>query len=143
MSKKLQEIGVVSFVRNDFAYLKAKGASACNTCSSKGSCGSGRLLNATESDYTIRVPNEFNLQQGDEVVIGLSSDKLLLGAMLIYLLPLLFLFAYAGIGKYFGGEIYSVLAGLAGLITGLGIAKKVISINKVARQFQPEVQEIY
>jgi sigma-E factor negative regulatory protein RseC len=141
MSDKLRETGIVSFVREDYAYLKTDAGSACGSCSSKKSCGSGRLFSLSNPDYTIRVPNRLNLQKGDEVILDMSSDKLLLGTVLIYLLPLLFLFLFASIGKYFGSEFISVLAGLSGLFIGLSVAKKIISIKKVARQFEPEVLE--
>jgi sigma-E factor negative regulatory protein RseC len=122
--------------------LKTDAGSACGSCSSKKSCGSGRLFSfSDDSDYSIRVPNRINLKQGDEVILDMSSDKLLLGTMLIYLLPLLFLFLFASIGKYFAGELASVLTGLGGLLIGLNVAKKIILIKKVARQFEPEVQE--
>ncbi len=141
MSKKLHEISVVSFVEGDYAYLKTDSTSSCNSCSSKSACGSGKLLSFTDSNPTIRVPNTLNLKQGDEVIIGMSSDKLLLGTILVYLLPLLFLFLFAAIAKMFGGELQSVLAGFGGLLLGLVFAKKITSINSIAKQFQPKVEE--
>jgi len=140
MSEQIQETGIVSFVKDNYAYLKTETASACGSCSSKGSCGS-QHLNFTQSDYSIRVLNKSGLKEGDEVIIGMSSDKLLLGTVLLYLFPLLFLLLFAFIGKILGGELYSVLAGLIGLFVSLVVVKKIILKKSIACQFEPEVKQ--
>ena len=140
MSEQVQETGVVSFVKGDYAYLKTETASACGSCASKDSCGS-RHLNFTPSDYSIRVLNKSDLKEGDEVIIGMSSDKLLLGTLLVYLLPLLFLFLFAYIGKTLGGELVSAIAGLMGLFISLAVVRKIISRKSIACQFEPEVTQ--
>jgi len=140
MSEQIQEVGVVRFVKDDYAYLKAESSSACGSCASKNSCGSGRL-DVGESDYSIRVLNELNLKEGDEVVIGMSSDKLLLGTVLLYLFPLMFLFVFSAIGKLLGEELYSVVGGIVGLLIGLIIVRKIISRKSIASQFEPNVKQ--
>ena len=77
------------------------------------------------------------MKQGDKVVIGLSSIRLLKATVLMYLLPLFLLFSMALIAKLLFGEIASIVAGLLGLVFGLFLVKQYTQQKRIAEQFQP------
>lgn len=133
-----EEIAIVSFIEGDYAFLETGGAeSSCNKCSARRSCGSVTLVKRSESH--LRIKNSLNLKEGDAVVLGLSTDKLLFGTVLIYLLPLFALFIFAALGKYLGGELYSSILGVGGLFVSLFLIKKYVKQRKVIKQFTPKM----
>lgn len=133
-----EETAIVSFIEGNYAFLETGGAeSSCNKCSARSSCGSVTLVKRSESH--LRIKNSLKLKAGDTVVLGLSTDKLLFGTVLIYLLPLFALFIFAALGKYLGGELYSSIAGIGGLFISLFLIRKYVKQTKVIKQFTPKV----
>lgn len=132
-----QETATVSFIKGDFAYLETGSTSVCGSCSAKSSCGSFSFLKRSNS--FLRVVNTLNLKSGDSVIVGLATNKLLLGSVLMYLLPLLMFFLFAFVGKVAGGETTSIIAGIVGLLGGLLVLKRVVGRSNVAKQFEPKV----
>lgn len=136
MAELAEEIATVSFIDDSYAYLKAESASACSSCAAKSSCGA-RTISKPSSSYNLRVKNTLNLKEGDSVIVGLSSNKLLFGSVVLYILPLLMLFLFAFIGKTYFGEVASIFAGIFGLLAGLLFIRHSISKGGVEKQFEP------
>lgn len=132
-----QETAIVSFIKDNYAYLKTASTSSCSKCSAQSSCGSLSFIKRPDSH--LRVENTLNLKPGDSVVIGLATDKLLLGSVLMYLLPLFSLFIFAAIGKNIGGELLSIGVGLSGLLGSLLLVKKFVKKSKIANHFKPKL----
>ena len=141
MSDLIHEEGVVRFIKDGYAYLETVDSSGCGKCSSKSACSSASFF-SSHVDPTLRVLNKDNLKAGEHVRIGMSPEKLLLGTLLVYMLPLFSLFLLAAIGKYLGGETMSIIMGGVGLAAGLLVAKRVIAKKGVARQFELNVERI-
>lgn len=139
MSDRIQEEAVVRYIKDGYAYLEATGSSSCGSCSSKGACSSASLI-PTSANSTLRIENNDNLKAGDNVMIEMSSERLLLGTLLVYILPLVSLFVMAIAGKYFGGEIASIVMGGVGLLLGFLIAKRILAKKEVAHQFDLNVE---
>lgn len=141
MSDLIHEEGVVRYIKDGYAYLETKSDSGCGKCSSKNACSSASFF-SSHVDPTLRVLNKDNLKAGDNVRIGMPPEKLLLGTLLVYMLPLFSLFVLAAIGKYLGGETVSIIMGGVGLAVGLLVAKRAILKKGVARQFELNVERI-
>jgi len=134
-----KEIVTVSFIKGSYAYLKAESASACSSCSASSACGAKSISTAK---YNLRIKNIKNLKVGDEVVLTMESNKLLLGTAIMYILPLIMLFIFAYFGKIMGGEVISVLSGVLGLFSGLIIINKTIKRSDITKQFEPKIISI-
>lgn len=133
-----EETAIVSFIEGDYAFLETgRGVASCNKCSARSSCASVTLVKRSESH--LRIKNSLNLKAGDTVILGLSTDKLLFGTVLIYLLPLFALFVCAAVGKHLGGELYSAIAGICGLFVSLFLIRKFVKQKKVIKQFTPHI----
>ena len=133
-----QETAVVSHIEDGYAFLKASASAGCGSCASKTACGNFSLFNETP-DSNLKTANTLGLQEGDSVIVSIPSDKLLLGTLLVYLLPLLSLFLFAILGKIIIGETASIVFGVAGLFLALFAVKKIIAHRSVTRQFEPKL----
>ena len=133
-----QEAAIVSYTKGEFAYLKTQGSSACGNCSSKSSCSSFSLFNFTPK-ANLKVPNTLDLKEGDQVIVGMAPEKLIVGTVLIYILPLLSLFVFAAIGKTIAGEGASIIAGLGGFVVSLLFVRNLVSQQNVSKGFEPKL----
>ena len=131
-----EETAIVRFIDGKYAYLKAESASACSSCSAKSACGANTI---STSKYNLRIKNTNDLKEGDVVVLTLESNKLLLGTIIMYILPLIMLFIFAYFGKIIGGEPISAIGGGLGLFSGLIIINKIINKDQLSKQFEPKV----
>ncbi|MBF0265944.1 MAG: SoxR reducing system RseC family protein [Gammaproteobacteria bacterium] len=93
---------------NYYAWLEPNTESACHACSSQTTCGTsliGKIFN--HQQRKIRVKNICSANVGDNVIIGMSENTMLLSSLMIYILPLLFLIGFGGLAVF-----YSSLANL-------------------------------
>ena len=92
--------------------------STCSNCSANAACGQGlmeRLGIGRQRGY-VRALSQKQLAIGDSVIIGVREDLLVRSSLLVYLLPLLGLFAAALLADGLGlSEPLVILAGLSGL----------------------------
>jgi len=139
MSKKAQKSAEVAYIEGDYAFLKTDINTSCGECPSKASCGSVKLFKPVSDTGTIKVENSLGLKAGDTVQLGLAPSKLIQGTLLVYIFPLLALFLFAALGKVWGGEAVSILAGLAGLVIALFLVRKFLSQENISAQFSPEI----
>jgi len=95
--------------------VEALRESSCGDCAAKGACATAVIGTVVgRRKVRMELPDAFPVEIGDRVIVGLSERELLRGAGLIYLLPLLALFA--------AGLLAELLATLAGLDTELPVA---------------------
>jgi len=147
----LQERVKVIKTEGEFAWVSVVDSfSGCDSCASKGACGSFNLfkpmldskLNAKTSNNdnrnNLKVRNTLHVATGDEVIIEISSQSLLSGTFLVYLLPLFTLFIAAVLGKQIiGSELASAIAGIIGLMLGLFFVKLILSKTTFKERFEP------
>lgn len=83
----MKQIGIVEKTENDTAVVRIKRASACgeNCASCKGGC--------TPTEQTVTAKNTVGAKTGDNVIISLETHDVLFAAFLVYILPLIVLFA--------------------------------------------------
>lgn len=143
MSQLIQQRVIVKKTDGDFAWVVVADGSGCGSCSSKKTCGSANLLkpliDANTKSKNLKVINKLNAQAGDEVMLELASSDLLKGTFLAYLLPLVTLFVFALLGKYFFGEAGSALLGITGLFAGLYWVKNIVEGISGKQMIEPEM----
>jgi sigma-E factor negative regulatory protein RseC len=136
----IEEIGIVERVEDPYIWVSpASSGGACGSCKSSGHCSTSLFVNVLQgrTNKTVRINNTINAKVNDKVVLGISSHGLLSGSALIYLLPLLSLFIFAGLGSQFFDETVSIIAGLLGFVFGLLISKKVANSTSMKTHLEP------
>ncbi len=103
-----------------FAFVRSESQHFCKRCAEGRGCGSqlGGFILKNRLHEVRALACDPTVRPGDRVLLGLSGDTLLKTALLVYGLPLVFLFAGALAGAG-GGEAGAMIGALAGLSTGL------------------------
>lgn len=93
----IEEQGRVVAVEPGAVWVETRRRSTCSSCSAQAGCGQGLMdrLGVDARRGFVRVLCDLQLAVGDAVVIGIREDLLVRSALLVYLLPLLGLFAAA------------------------------------------------
>lgn len=123
----IEEQGRVIALESGAVWVETLRRSTCSGCAAKSGCGQGLMdrLGVRERRGTIRALSDLQLQVGDSVVVGIREDVLLRGAVLVYLLPLLMLFAAALLATQLAlAEPYVIGAGLSGFLAAWLIVRK-------------------
>ncbi|PTS82716.1 transcriptional regulator [Pseudomonas sp. HMWF032] len=115
----IEEQGRVVAVESGAVWVETLRKSTCSSCSVKAGCGQGLLdqLGASSRRGYVRALSDLQLNIGDAVIIGVREDLLVRGSFLVYLLPLLGLFAAAVLAERVGlSEPWVVLSALSGFL---------------------------
>ena len=91
----ITENGIVTQANPSIAWIKTTRSSACESCSSKGSCGTEN----SQKEMTVTVKNTLGVGEGDHVVIGLETRPILFVTFLLYVFPIILLLIGALIGN--------------------------------------------
>lgn len=138
----LEETAWVVAVSDNEVEVETTRRSTCGACSLKSGCGQGLLNSLGEGKrqrMRLSLPEDMNLQPGDEVQLGIRPDALLRMSLMVYILPLGGLFA--GIfGATFAGlpETGALVVGLLGLVAGFLVTRR-ISGRCAGGQWQPVI----
>jgi sigma-E factor negative regulatory protein RseC len=90
----------------------------------------------------VKVLTSMPLQEGDEVLIGISENALLRGSLLAYMLPVVAMMLGALLGDtlfFSGGEEITILLGIFGLVVGFVGLRLVTFLIQADARFQPVV----
>lgn len=128
--KMIEQTARVVSIKGSYAWVMPESATNCDTCSTKtNSCGKTKLFDFMKPKAEkLYAANPLHAKPGDVVVIGLQSKTLVLYSMLAYLMPLVSLMVFAMLGEALAtqlglpSEASAILAGLAGLLSGLRVA---------------------
>lgn len=135
---------VVVKIEHDVAYVQAERKSSCSGCS-ESSCGTSVLANFFGQRTPLyRASNEVGAKVGDRVVVGMDESALFKGTLLLYLFPLLLLFAgaVAGSALAVSAEVkdgYSAAGAFIGLAAGFFGLKLLSAKMGMGRRFQPVI----
>lgn len=135
---------VVVKIEHAVAYVQAERKSSCSGCS-ESSCGTSVLANFFGQKVPLyRASNEVGAKVGDRVVVGMNESALFKGTLLLYLFPLLLLFAGAVAGSALAvtadvKDGYSVAGAFIGLVSGFLGLKFLSAKMGLGRQFQPVI----
>ena len=92
----IEEIAVVTRTGNGRIWLKSRQNSACAGCLQQTSCGSSAVSKMFPK-REMEIESPLNLKIGDQVRVMIDDKYLLIGSALLYVLPLLVMFAGIGL----------------------------------------------
>ncbi len=130
----ISQKATVVAIENDRIWVEAERQSTCGGCQIRQGCGTGLLAKHVGKRFNrIAVPNNKSVQIGQQVTVAIPEDALLQGAFMMYLVPLLAMFAGAGLARWFTWpEPLQIAAGLAALLGGfLWVASRLKQKNSV------------
>ena len=114
----IEEQGRVVALEPGAVWVETLRKSTCSSCSANTACGQGlmdRLGVGRQRGY-VRALSQMHLAIGDTVIIGVREDLLVRSSLLVYLFPLLGLFAAALLADGLGlSEPLVILVSLIGL----------------------------
>jgi sigma-E factor negative regulatory protein RseC len=124
----IEERAEVVACEGRFAWVQTQRASTCGSCAANKGCGTATLARVLGQRRTrVRVLNDARAVAGEQVVIGLSEQALVRGALAVYLVPLLGLLGGALFGAHLAerllvqeADLLSILFGGLGLAIGIG-----------------------
>ena len=126
----IKEWATVVSWQNGVALVSCDVKASCSSCATRAGCGS-RVLNklGPQTTHTLSVPSEQPLVKGQKVELGIAEASLLGSAMLVYLSPLVGLFAVGGIFQVlFGTDLAAMcgaaLGGVGGFLLARGLSPK-------------------
>jgi sigma-E factor negative regulatory protein RseC len=90
----ITEVGIVTSTTPASAWIKTIRAGACESCSSKNTCGT----TGDQKELIVEVKNTLHVTTGDQVVIGLETKPILLLTFFLYVFPIIMLILGALIG---------------------------------------------
>ncbi len=123
----IEESGRVVAIEPGAVWVETRRGSTCSGCSVRNGCGQGLIdrLGVRERRGLIRALCDQPVALGDAVTVGIQERTLLQGALLVYLFPLLMLFAAALLASaLLLSEPYVMLAGGAGFLIAWLIVHK-------------------
>jgi sigma-E factor negative regulatory protein RseC len=139
----ITETGRVIEVEGAWAWVACRRQVECQRCAEGRGCGGG-VLGRMLGDRLHRVRaarGAVEVAPGDQVLIGLGEDAVLRAAAVVYLVPLLGALvlgalAAAALG---GGELAAIGGAVAGLLLGLGWARRYSRRHEADATFQPVI----
>lgn len=90
----ITENGIVTTATASTAWIKTVRSGACESCSSKKSCGTA----GNQKEMIVTVKNTLNVEEGDHVIVGLETRPVLYLTFLLYVFPIILLTIGALIG---------------------------------------------
>lgn len=140
----IKEWATVVSWQNGNALVECDVKASCSSCASRAGCGS-RVLNklGPQTTHTIAVPCEQPLVAGQKVELGIAEASLLSSAMLVYMSPLVGLFAMGAIFQsLFAADIAAlcgaVLGGVGGFLLARGVSPKLATRS----EWQPVILSV-
>jgi len=142
----IEATATVIALEEDDLILQAETRSACGGCAVRQGCGTSVLAKTVGKKFThFRVRNTVHANIGDQLVLGLPEDVLLVGSLAIYLLPLLALVLFSLVADFLlGGSVQSndfliALTGLSGLGLGVFVSRKYLTQAHMAARYTPVI----
>ncbi len=140
----IKEWATVVSWNNGVALVSCDVKASCSSCASRAGCGS-RVLNklGPQTSHTISVPCEQPLSVGQKVELGIAESSLLGSAVLVYMAPLVGLFAMASLFQVlFANDFVSLCGAILGGVGGFLVARG-LSPGLASRQsWQPVIISI-
>ena len=143
----LETRAVVVQTDKRYTLVEASQGNGCGQCNGKG-CGTGKLSQLfCSKPRQFKVDNQINAKIGDEVIVSVAEGAVLRGIGLVYLLPLVLLFAGAAWGGSWAMQEeqrdgYAAIGALIGLVAGFVFAKW-FAARQSSRQNHPFIARLY
>jgi sigma-E factor negative regulatory protein RseC len=123
----ITEKGIVTQANSHTAWIKTIRSAACESCSSKDSCGTSHH---GSQEMTVTVKNTLGVEKGDSVVIGIESKPMIYLSFLLYVFPIILLVIGAVIGDSLAPSLemnrslLSMVIGFSGFAIAFFIVRK-------------------
>ncbi|CUU24944.1 SoxR reducing system protein RseC [Duffyella gerundensis] len=140
----MREWATVVAWHDGIATLHTEAKTTCNSCSARKGCGSAMLNKlGPKNAHVMQINSEKPLSPGQRIEIGIRESSLLSSALLVYMTPLVGLFAVAGLFQMlFGSDLAAATGALLGGVAGFIVAKG-LSLRLGHREaFQPVILSI-
>ncbi len=130
----IEEIAVVAKIENHQVWVKSEQNTTCGGCVQQGSCSTS-LLEKVIKKRMFAVDCQLPLAIGDQVVVAIDENMLIRASFLLYLVPLLCMFAGGALAEWLvtagnpNAELLVAGAAFASLLLSLW------SINKLQHAF--------
>lgn len=123
-------------------WLTAQRQSTCSGCQIKQGCGTGLLSNHVGKRFSeITVQKTSVVHIGQQVQLAIPEQALLQGASLMYIAPLILLFAFSAIATALNfNEIVEIFSGLSGLFIGFYLVR--LRLQNGKHDVQAKIVEI-
>ena len=140
----IEETGRVVAVEKSTLWVETIRKASCDSCASQKGCGHSVLAKLGDGKNHVRVlnpsSNSYPFTIGDDVIIGVPEDVVVIGSMIAYLLPLISLLVFSVAGQLLlGSEGYTILSGMFGLALGFAVVRWHFLIKRDDARFQPSV----
>jgi len=101
-------------------WVEAERQSTCGQCQVRKGCGTGLLAKHVGQRFSrIAVKTDEQFEVGQQVTVSIPEQALLSGAFMMYLVPILLMFAAAALTRWANiGELAEIVAGLSALMVG-------------------------
>lgn len=140
----IKEWATVVSWQNGVALVSCDIKASCSSCASRAGCGS-RVLNklGPQTTHTLSVPSEQPLVKGQKVELGIAEASLLGSAMLVYLSPLVGLFAVGGLFQLlFATDLAAMCGAALGGVGGFLLARGLSPRLAVRDNWQPTILSV-
>lgn len=132
----MREVGKVTKVDGEFALVKVDKKDECSKC---GMCAFPKNANS----ITFNAKNTVNAKVDDEVIIETVKDTKLLGAVLVFLIPLLLIgLSYLITDLFLSNEIWVLIFSVIFLVLWYTILAVIDKALKKKPNFCPQIVEI-
>jgi len=97
----LEQSALIVEANEQYIWLESADDQSCSHCSAKQGCGTASLQKwFKRKPNRLRIENSHHLTTGDMVILGIPEQALVMGSLMLYLLPLLFMLAGALVGNF-------------------------------------------
>ncbi|WP_237058754.1 SoxR reducing system RseC family protein [Microbulbifer sediminum] len=122
-----EEHGRVVAIESGAIWVETIQRSACGGCAARSGCGTGALGDYLSRSTRIRVAlnswDDERISLNDTAIIGIPERALSVGALIVYLVPLVSLVLAAMVGESLAGEIGAIAGAVAGLMAGAVVVR--------------------
>lgn len=144
----IEELAVITEVTEMSLIVESEVKSSCSTCKQVDACGSGQVAKAIphrklKVEISTAASEYKQFKVGESVIIGIPEKNLLSTAMQVYLLPLVGLILFAGVGQfllqrdYIAHELIALALSILGGVSGFLIAKHRLNSPKCHQALTP------
>ena len=142
----IEESASIVELGDGFVWVETRRQTSCGSCAVNKGCGTAVISKALGRYRTrIKALNSLSVTIGDEVIIGIRENTLLLGSLAVYMLPLVFMLLAGFIGEVLAvnagivADWPGVTAGLTGLFLGFVWLRKFSKKISADKNYQPVV----
>lgn len=142
----IEESAQVVELGDGFVLVETQRRTTCGSCAVNKGCGTAVLSKALGRYRTrIKALNSLSVVIGDEVIIGIRENALLVGSLAVYMLPLVFMLLAGFLGETLAVKAGieedwpGVTTGLTGLFLGFVWLRKFSKKISADKNYQPVV----